>query len=164
MEQKKEKMKVRLNLFDAVVLLVVLVVGAVFVWQTLQNSANSSTVNTQTLYYTVLLKEMKEGTDTFVQEGGRLEDAVKNYNLGVIQSKLVMPTEKQVLNHAEKTYVTSYLEGYDDVEVVVKVEAVETDSALLVDGSYELRVGNFMYLRGEGYMASGYVTKIERGD
>ncbi len=164
MEQKKEKMKFRLNLFDSVVLVLVLIVGGVFVWQTLRSGASSSMNKNQTVRYTVVMKEVKEGTGDSITIGGRLEDAVKNYDLGTIDSKTILPTEKQVLNHAERSYVTAYLDGYEDVEVEVVVPAVETDSALLIDGSYELRVGDYMYMRGEGYMSSGFVTKIERVD
>lgn len=162
MEQKKEKMKIRLNLFDSVVLVVVLALGGVFVWQSFRSG--NSTSQAQTVRYTVVMKEVKEGTGDSIQIGGRLEDAVKNFDLGTIDSKVILPTEKQVLNHAERSYVTAYLDGYEDVEVEVVVNATETDTALLLDGSYELRVGDYMYMRGEGYMSSGFVTKIERVD
>ena len=46
--------------------------------------------------------------------------------------------------------------------VTVEANATETDSALVLDGGYELRAGTTVYLRGPGYMASGPILAIHR--
>lgn len=164
MEQKKDKFKLSLNVFDAVILVVALLVGGVFLWQTLNSRSESVLNKSQTVTYTIVMKEVRDGTGDMIPLGSSLVDAIKNYNLGTIQSKNIYPTEKQVLNHAERSYQTAYLDGYEDVEVEVVVNVTETESGLLVDNSYELRVGEYVYLRGEGYMSSGFITKINRVD
>lgn len=164
MEQKKEKIRFRLNLFDAVVLLLALVVGGVFLWQSLDVNRNAVVAKNQVLRYQIIIKEASEGTGESIVIGSGLTDVVKNYDLGIIQSVEVLPTEKQVLNHMEKEYQTAHLEGFEDIIVDMEVSANNTESAIVVDGGLELRVGDLLYMRGAGYMAAGYVYSMERLD
>lgn len=163
MEQKKEKMKFHLNLFDAMVMIVALAVGAVILWQMLDQNS-STTLRTTQVQYAITIKEASGGTGDLIPVGSSLTDAVKNYDLGVILSKEVYPAEKQVLNHFEHEYQTAYLEGYEDIVVELLVDVTETSTELVIDGGYELRVGDLIYMRGAGYMAAGYITRIDRLD
>ncbi len=164
MEQKKEKIKFRLNLFDAVILLLALAVGGVFLWQSLDVNRNAVVAKNQELRYQIIIKEASDGTGESIPLGSELVDVVKNYNLGMIEAIEVLPTEKQVLDHLEKEYQTAHLEGFEDIIVDMVVSANNTESAIIVDGGLELRVGDLLYMRGAGYMAAGYVYSMERLD
>lgn len=159
---EKQKVKLRLNLFDAIVLLVVLIVGALVLWQMLDQNSAATTTKTGRLTYQITIKEASGGTSDYIPIGSHLIDAVKNYDLGEILSLEVLPAEKLVLNHDAAMYQKSTLEGYEDIVVELAVDVSQTESALLIDGGYDLRVGDLVYMRGAGYMAAGYVTRMDR--
>lgn len=164
MEQKNQKIKFRLNVFDAVVLVIALAVGGLFLWQTYNTNSNVVVAKNQELHYQILIKEASEGTGANIPIGSGLIDVVKNYDLGTITKVEVMPTEKQVLNHLEKEYQTAYLEGFEDILVDMVVQVNNTESAIIADGGFEVRVGELVYMRGAGYMAAGYVYTMDRLD
>ncbi len=164
MEQKKGKMKFRLNVFDAIVLCVALAVGGFFVWQTLNANETVVVQRTEELRYQIIVKEASIGTGDIIPVGSTMMDAVKNYNVGIVTGVESMPATKQVLNHETKAYQTALLEGYEDVLVDMVVQVTNTEAALLADGGFPVRVGELVYLRGAGYMAAGYIYSIDRID
>ncbi len=159
---EKQKIKIRLNLLDSIILVVVLAVGGYLAWQGLNTHETVNTVQTQTITYTVLMNEMRAGTGALVVPGSRLVDSVKNYEMGRVVSAQVIPAEKQVLDHQGRTYRTSYLEGYEDVYAVVEVDVVDYGTYVEAGGGFRLRAGATVFLRGDGYMAAGYITQVDR--
>lgn len=59
MEQNAHKFRIRLNLFDAIVLIVVLLAGAAFAWLSLR-SGDSAAAASQTVRYTVVFQKMAD--------------------------------------------------------------------------------------------------------
>lgn len=161
-QEEKKKISLRLNLLDSVILLLALAVGGYVLWQGLSVQETVSVVQTQEITYTIMMKELQEDTCDLVAPGTTLVDAVKNYQVGEIVSSRVEPAERQVLDHENKIFRTAYLEGSVDVHAVVKAEVVDHGTYLSVDNGFILRVGTQVFLRGEGYMASGYITHIDR--
>lgn len=165
MEQNAPKFRLRLNLFDAILLLVVLAAGAVFAWFSLQNNqSDTQNLSTQTVQYTVVFQKMPQGTSEMIQAGDQLEDTVKNYSIGTVVSVETKPAVTQVLNEEERRYVNAELEGYEDVYVTVESSCTDSGEKLLMGSGYECRVGQIAYVRGPGYMGSGPVVAIERGN
>lgn len=165
MEQNGHKFRIRLNLFDAIVLVVVLLAAAAFGYLTLKDKGtDASAPTTQTVQYTVLFQKMNESGSQMVKAGDQLEDTVKNYRMGTVVSVERKPAMVQVLDQETKTYVMAELDGYEDVYVTVESTCTSTDEALLLDSGYDIRVGQTAYVRGPGYMGSGPVTTIERGE
>lgn len=75
MEQNAHKFRIRLNLFDAIVLIVVLLAGAAFAWLSLRSGDSSGTAATsQTVRYTVVFQKMAKGDSQLIQAGDKLED------------------------------------------------------------------------------------------
>ncbi len=159
---ERQKIKIRLNLIDSIILVVVLAVGGYFAWQGLNTHDAVTTVQTQTITYTVLMNEMRAGTGQMVVPGSRLVDSVKNFEMGTVVSAEVITAEKQVLDHENRTYRTSYLEGYEDVYAVVEVDVVDYGTYVEAGGGFRLRAGATVFLRGDGYMAAGYITQVDR--
>ena len=165
MEQNNHKFRLRLNLFDAIVLVVVLLAAAAFGYLTLKDKGtDASAPTTQTVQYTVLFQKMNESGSQMVKAGDQLEDTVKNYRMGTVVSVERKTAMVQVLDQETKTYVMAELDGYEDVYVTVESTCTSTDEALLLDSGYDIRVGQTAYVRGPGYMGSGPVTTIERGE
>lgn len=156
-------MSFKLNLFDALIIFLALLVGGVALWSMLLTSTQG-TARTTTVRYTVVMRELMPGTDDYVVEGSQIYDAVKNYNMGTVLSSYTEKAEKQVLNHETRQYETAELEGYIDIYVEVEADITETDAGIMADGGFGLRVGELIYMRGAGYMSTGHITQIDRLD
>lgn len=159
----QNKNRLSLNLFDAIVLMIALAVGGFLLWQMLAPEEGAS-AKSGVIEYTISIKEVQEGTSDLVVVGSEIYDVVKNYHLGTVISSTSSPAQKQVLNHSTKSYQTSYLEGYEDIEVRLTTTMTESDTDILADAGFEMRVGTLLYMRGAGYMAVGYITQINRTD
>lgn len=163
MEQNNHKFRLRLNLFDAIVLVVVLAVGAAAVWFGLRSGGGVSSA-ARTVQYTIQFQNMTEGSSQLIHPGDALVDTVKNYKMGTVVSVRSEPALVQVLDQETRTYVDAELAGHEDVYVTVESTCTESGDggALLLDGGYDFRVGQTAYVRGPGYMGSGPVTEIVR--
>ncbi|MBR5537566.1 MAG: DUF4330 domain-containing protein [Clostridia bacterium] len=166
MEQKTPKFRLRLNLFDGIVLVLALVVGAVLLWFMVKPapaaSADTPAANSTTIRYTVRFQKWIKGTESLIEPGDKLVDNIKNYELGTVVYAEPVRMESLMLDHENRQYVLAALDGYTDVLVTVESPCTITDEAVTVGGGYALRVGATAYIRGEGYMASGPITSMER--
>lgn len=164
MEQNNYKFRLRLNLFDGIILVLALAVGAFLLWTALKPAAQteSPVVSTSTVRYTVRFLRWPEGNGQLIQEGDQLIDSIKNYQLGNVLSYETVPATTQVLDQVNGRYVLAEISGFEDILVTVEAPCTMSDQGIILDGGYELRVGSTAYIKGEGYMASGPVISIER--
>ena len=166
MEQNTPKFRLRLNLFDGIVLVAALAVAAVLLWVNFKPAApaagETAPAQTTTVQYTVRFQKWIEGTGALVQPGDKLVDNIKNFEMGQVVSVETAPALVQMLDHDSREYVLATMEGFEDVLVTVEAPCTITDEAVTVGGGYALRVGLTAYIRGEGYMASGPIISMER--
>lgn len=164
MEQNTPKFRLRLNLFDGIVLVLALAVGAFLLWSALKPAApaEGTSPSTATVRYTVRFQKWIEGTSVLVESGDKLVDNIKNYELGTVVSAEAVPAQSLQLDHQSRQYVLADIPGYEDVLVTVEAPCTTSDESILLGGGYALRVGSVAYIRGEGYMASGPIIFIER--
>ena len=160
------KFRLRLNLFDGIVLVLALLVGAFLLWHALKPAPaaddNTPSVQTTTVQYTVRFQKWLEGTSQLIQPGDKLVDNIKNFEMGTVISVQAAPVQSLQLDHDNRQYVLADLEGYEDVLVTVESPCTLSDEALTTSGGYAVRVGAIAYIRGEGYMASGPIISIDR--
>ena len=81
MEQKTPKFRLRLNLFDGIVLVLALAVGAFLLWSAMKPAAapaEGETASASTVRYTVRFQKWIEGTGSLVEPGDKLVDNIKN--------------------------------------------------------------------------------------
>ena len=166
MRQNTPKFRLRLNLFDGIVLVLCLCVGGVLAWMALRPAApveDPAAVSSSTVRYVVRFNRMIEGTETLVEVGDTLIDNIKNYNMGTVVATEARPHTVRVTDQEERRVVTDEVEGYVDLYVTVECDsAVIGEREIVLSGGYVLRGNTTAYIRGEGYMASGPIISIER--
>jgi len=162
MAQKPEKFRLRLNLFDSIVLILALAAGAFLLWNALKPDAAPEQADTSTIRYTVRLQRWPEGTSAAVKEGARLTDSIRNYEMGRVVSVETEPAWEQVVDHENRKYVRAVIPGYEDVLITVEASGTVTEEAVTVGNGYVVRVGARAYVQGDGFLGSGYVYAIER--
>ncbi len=162
MEEKK--FRLRLNLFDGIVLLTALVVGAALLWMMKgpQSVPTGDAPAASTVRYVVRFQRWLEGTGSLIQPGDKLVDNIKNFEMGQVVSTQVVPVEHQLLDHTRHVYGLTTIDGYEDILVTVESPCIVSDDAITVGGGYAVRVGTVAFIKGEGYMASGPIISIER--
>ena len=165
MEQNTPKFRLRLNLFDAIVILAALAVGALLLWVRLRPAVpvQAEPGAQDTVRYTVRFQRWAPGTDSMVTPGDQIADNIKNYEIGRVVSTQVVPTQQQVVDQENRRWVWAEVEGLEDVLVTIEAPCSVSEESITVGGGYELRVGVMAYLRGEGYMGSGPIVAIEQG-
>ena len=161
MEQKRFRLK--LNLFDGMVLLLAAAVAAFLLWRTLKPElpVQSDPAAVSTVRYTVRFQRWAPGTSGIIEEEDQIMDNIKNYEVGQVVSAQAVPALSQVLDIQNRRYVWAEVDGFEDVLVTIEAPCVVTDAAITVGGGYEVRVGNMSYFRGEGYMGSGLIVAVE---
>ena len=162
MEQKPEKFRLRLNLFDSIVLILALAAGAFLLWNALKPDAAPEQAETATVRYTVCLQRWAEGASAAVREGARLTDSIRNYEMGRVVSVETVPAWEQIVDHVNKEYVRAEIPGYEDVLITVEASGVITEEAVTVGTGYVVRVGGRAFVQGDGFLGSGYKYAIER--
>jgi hypothetical protein len=167
MEQKKFRLK--LNLFDGLVLVLAVAVGAFLLWnalkpQTVSDGGETTESSAATIRYSILFRRWPEGNDALIAVGDQMTDAVKNANLGTVVDMEVLPSQSLVLDEENGRYILSDAPTYEDILVTMEATGTYSEEAVTLTEGYVLRVGATAYLRGPGYMASGPIYAIERED
>lgn len=163
MEQNTPKFRLRLNLFDGIVLLLALAAAAFLLWRAVKpdTPVQADTVASSTVRYTIRFQRWAPGSESAIQPKDRIADNIKNYEVGQVVSAQAVPALVQVADRENRRWVWAELEGFEDVLVTVEAPCTVSDSAITVGGGYEIRVGSKGFFRGEGYMGSGPIVAIE---
>ena len=158
--KEHNQFRLRLNLFDGIVLVLALAAAVFLMWRfTRPAAASGDGVSSASVQYTVRFQRWSAQA---IHQGDQLADNIKNYNVGTVVSAQAVPCQSLILDQVNGEYVLAGVDGYEDVLVTVESPCTVTDEAVTLGGGYALRVGATMYLRGEGYMASGPVIAMER--
>ena len=166
MEQKNSgKFRLRLNLFDCIVIALALLVGGVLLLSRMQGAENSAEVpESERIRYTICLKKTVDGTSELIKVGDPLVDNQKNNDLGEITQVRVENATAVILDQVNGTYNKAEIPGYTDIYVTMESTATIQEDQILVGSGHVLRVGEAIYVKGPGYTASGSVYAIERGE
>lgn len=163
MEQNTQKFRLKLNLFDGIVLVLAVAAAAFLLWRAMKPAVQvpMDPSVTSTVRYTVRFQRWTPGTSALIQAGDRIADNIKNYEIGQVVSAEAEPARIQVLDTQNRRYVWAEMDGFEDVLVTIEAPCTVSNAAITVGGGYELRVGSTGYFRGEGYMGSGPIVAIE---
>lgn len=161
MEQKK--FRLRLNLFDGIVLVLALAVGAFLLWTAIKPEVPEEVVpvSTSSVRYTVRLQHCILGTSELIEVGDELADNIKNYVVGKVAAVEKVPDRRRILDRENLRIIWVETDQFEDILLTLEAPCQITDSAITLDGGFQLRVGNTVHLRGIGYMGSGPVVAIE---
>ncbi len=162
--EQKANFRLRLNLFDGIVLAAALLVGAFLLWRAVKPQGAVEGIPaaaSATVQYTLRFQRWAEGTSALIEPGDQLYDNIKNYAIGQVVSVQAVPAETPVLDQERHRQVQAVLEGFEDVLVTIQAPCAASDEAIVVGGGYELRSGATAYVKGQGYMGSGPIVSVE---
>ena len=164
MEQHNRPFRLRLNLFDGIVLAVILVVGLFLLWTFFRPEPEADNADWVPVRYSVHIDQVLEGTSQLIQPGDPLEYTLEEAQLGTVVSVESSPCVVSGLDEENKTAIQEVLPGYESVDLVVEAQCEEEDYCLRAGGVVVLRTNGTLYIRGPKFAAVGIITEIERGD
>jgi len=165
MEQNTPKFRLRLNLFDAIVIVLALAAACLLLWSRLKPAAvvPAGPTAQDTVRYTVRLQRWAPGTSALVEPGDQIADNIKNYEIGTVAAVEAVPAQMQVLDHDGRKMVWAEIEGMEDVLITIEAPCTVSDESITVGGGYQVRVGALAFIKGQGYLGSGPIVALEQG-
>lgn len=152
----------RPNLFDLVIVALGAAVMAVIVLVMRPAAANIS--ETVPMEYTVELQNMPEGAWELVNTGDMLYDNIRNQAMGTVVAVDYAPYTRPIAN-ADATHVyQSPVPNAENVILTLRTNMTVTDSSLVSEGGYIVRVGGAVAGKGPCYAGTGFVIGIDRGE
>ena len=164
MEENKKPFRLRMNLFDGIVLVIILAVGLFLLWTQFRPEEEPASSEWVPVRYSVRLNQVLEGTSELIQPGDPLEYTLEDAQLGTVVSVESAPCITTGLDEEALTTIASVLPGYESVDLVVDAMCEEEDYCLRAGGVVVLRTGDQLYIRGPQFAAVGTITEIERRD
>lgn len=165
MEQNKQPFRLRLNLFDGIILALALLAAAAVVYFSLssQEVAVVASPTTKEVTFTVRINNATPEAAAAFQVGDTLEDAVKNLELGTVVSATSFPTTTLVLDQENVIYVENEYPDYVNIDVVITGYATLSENEITLASGYVITAADAIYIRGPGYLGSGMIIDIDRG-
>ena len=164
MEENKKPFRLRMNLFDGIVLVIILAVGLFLLWTQFRPEEEPASSEWVPVRYSVRLNQVLEGTSELIQPGDPLEYTLEDAQLGTVVSVESAPCITTGLDEEALTTISSVLPCYESVDLVVDAMCEEEDYCLRAGGVVVLRTGDQLYIRGPQFAAVGTITEIERRD
>ncbi|MBE6956168.1 MAG: DUF4330 domain-containing protein [Ruminococcaceae bacterium] len=170
MRENQKKIKWKLNLFDIILIAVVLVAAGAFAAIKLGSSPSpvdpveGTPVQTpQSVRYVVQLEQVLPQTAELVEEGQHLYERTKKEDMGVIETVEVTAARTLTKNELDGTFHFVEVPDRMDVTMTLSSPATFSDSAIVLASGLEVRAGSSVRVLGPGYYGSGYVLQVERG-
>jgi len=149
------------NLFDIILIGVIIILAVVLVFLSRTGEVDESAAQ-GTVTYVLELRRMENGSEELVKVGDRLTDKIKKYDIGTVtdvEIKDAATLADDILQGASGD--TAFPTG-KDVYVTVEAPCTENDTTITVGGGYTIRVGRDVSVRGPGYFGAGYIIDIVR--
>lgn len=117
MEDNKKPFRLRMNLFDGIVLVIILAVGLFLLWTQFRPEEEPASSEWVPVRYSVRLNQVLEGTSELIQPGDPLEYTLEDAQLGTVVSVESAPCITTGLDEEALTTISSVLPGYESVDL-----------------------------------------------
>ncbi|HHT17453.1 MAG TPA: DUF4330 family protein [Papillibacter sp.] len=165
MSSKNQGFRWKLNVFDVIIMAVVLVAAAalIIVWRN-SGRSNISVMESRPVRYRIEINGMVPDSAIAIESGDLIYDSVKKYALGTVQDVTLEPARR--LSKDMETGRTILAEIPDRLTAVIDVvcDCYDSESTVSTTSGYTLRVGQNVFVAGPGYAGSGYIVSILRED
>jgi flagellar basal body-associated protein FliL len=165
MEKKQNKPRWKLNIFDIIIIAIVIIAAGVliYIWRFSDKSGNTS-VNYKPVHYSIELSGMMSGTAEKIKEGDTILDSTKKFIMGTVVSVSIEPATTPEKNLETGDTVLSVMPDKETAVVELLCNCSSNESQITAESGYMISIGKDVTAAGPGYAGKGYVIAIERGD
>lgn len=155
------KRKLRFNAVDAILLVILAVVIFAVLYIFVFSESSNQTVqnNYKTIRYTVYVQNLDERYEDMIKTGQKVTDGVEKKNIGTIIGVQSTPTVQTTFDYVNLRQVESTVEGKINVKVTIEAQAIETETAFIVDG-LDIRVGQQYSIMLPDFYCVGYCIDL----
>lgn len=164
MENKQKKPRWKLNIFDMIIIAVVVVAAGALLYVWRFSDKNDTTAATKPVHYTIELSEMLSGTSAKINVGDTIMDSTKKFIMGTVLSITPVPATTPEKNLETGDTVLSVIPGKEAVLIELVVDCSSTDAQITAESGYVIRIGTEVKAAGPGYAGKGYLVAIDRED
>ncbi|MDR0838341.1 MAG: DUF4330 domain-containing protein [Oscillospiraceae bacterium] len=160
----KSKFKLRLNLFDIVIIILALAAGFLLLRLSNADGGGGTVLNPGkqlTARYTLELSNLPLGTAELIKPGDRLTEVVEKRFVGSVVSVEITP----YLTTSKDTYTGDFIltEVPERRSAVITLDLPASDTGSEINASgFVLRGGINLSVTGPGYAGVGLVINVER--
>ena len=154
------KFKKKFNPLDIAIILAVLIIGLVGI--KFLRKTEVITPSTVKVTYQFRSEEQEPLAANIISDGTLVYDSVKNYYIGKVTKKEIVPATRDIYNEETGEYNASEVPGMVNIILTIEADAIVQGKDILLDNQYDLKVGNQAFLKGKGYATVGYIIGIER--
>ena len=164
MANKPVKRRWRLNVFDIVIIVVVITAGF-FLLRAMRSGGSGivSSGRNVTLHYTVELNSMGHDAASLIKPGDVLVDRVEKHTLGTVVSVSVGPARTLSKDLTTSNFILAEIPDRETAVIEVTSDALETDTDFTVGGGFAVKCGMHVSVVGPGYSGSGFIIGVDRG-
>ena len=163
MDNKTSGRKLPLNLFDIIIIVLVIAIAAGLIYVKTRSVEKGGDADS-TVEYSIELSSMSDRTEGMIKPGDKIEDKIKKLYMGEVKSVEFYPSTKEATDYETGDTVYTELPGLISARVVLTADCRQTESTITVNGGYVVRIGTEVSVLGPGYAGAGYVVGIERGE
>lgn len=161
MNINNKKASNKINFFDLIILAVVII--AIIVISVMYYSKEKKVVNNATkMTYVLELVSNPLGFSELIKVGDNLSDSVKNFPMGKVINVEKTPQKTIVNDLVNNIILENEIPDKERVVLTVEADVVDNGTDLLIENSYDIRVGKDIYVKGNGYAGVGYILEIKR--
>ena len=162
MEQKKKR--IRFNLFDVIVIAVILVLAAAayLILNGLPGAADAA--ETTTVTYTLELTGLREEMSDSVAVGDTFYETSNGYAIGTVTAVEVVPYTVNATDKENAVIRSEEVSGYISLQITLEIEVIETDDSLTTEEGQVIRTGVSIKASNGTLLGSGYIIWTERED
>ena len=159
--ENKSKLRVKFNLFDVLIIALVLaVLAAALVLRNRSAGAAATGGETQPMRFTVEFMEAPHGMAACIRVGDGAYRSTDGTYLGTIVDVQSVPHARIEYSSAAKQFIAFTAEESDDVYVTIENDGYCTGKDIII-GTLPIKVGTEMPVKGKGFARSGYVYALD---
>jgi hypothetical protein len=163
MDKQQHKTRWKLNVFDIILIAVILAAAAaVFLLWRSSGANGGTTVTARQVRYTIELEEMVGDTAYAIHEGDTIVDSTKKYVMGTVASVTVVPATDKKTDLTTGDTVTVEIPGENAAVIELLCDCNETATEITAVSGYVVRIGAEVQAAGPGYAGTGFIIAIER--
>lgn len=152
-------MKVRFNIIDAIIILLILAVGAAGFLFFGSRSETASTDKSVKIFYDVNITECEEYMIDRFAEGEKVSVGEKEKIPATIVKREVKPATQSSFDGVSGKFIESEIPGKYDIIVTLMSEGTDGASSVNSNGT-AIRVGMSAVIKGRDSAGFGYVTQM----
>ncbi len=147
------------NIIDVFVLVLIIGVALGTAYK-FTSPAASVSGGQKTINYRVMIKDVRDFSGKYYEEGQEAFDSKTGTSIGVIKKVEILPYE-DVLDMADGSVISAEVPGKIKIYLDLEATGLETDQSFLIGGTYELKTGAGIFIMTKYVDVTGVVDSIE---